>query len=799
MRTITTVLFAGILSLATLGQGNPLLKNIRGVLQDSITRKPLAGAVIILLDSTGINQLQTFITNDDGVFAFTDLKGDRNVLKLSSVGYDNKIVNVSLGNIEDTVILFLSPAASQLSSVVVTATRPLVRQGLDRITYDVQADPENKAQNVLDMLRKVPLVSIDGEDNIKLKGSGSYRILINGRPSSLVARDPREAFKAMPAGTVQNIEIITTPPAKYDSEGLAGIINIITVKKTGDGYFASLGARYNSVNGIAENASLTSRFGRFAITGSGNLYQNFQRRTSIAYTRNAYVLSQLLDQTGNSTYEGTFSNARLEISYDTDSLGVITLSLGLFGNNNTVDVLQRSGLFSASTMLEGYNLSNKGKNWSTGFDMDINYQAGFKRNKGQLLTLSYNQVYFPNETKNQVTTDNRINYTQPDFNQSNDNGTRENTVQVDFTKPVGKTVSDLGAKMIFRNSYSDFITDVYDNASQAYVRDTAQSNRFRYSQDVYSFYNSWFWKMKTMEIRAGIRLEHTEVNANYETQKNIVRQSYTHYIPSISLRRSLSGKESLVFGFTQRIYRPGIWMLNPFMNRTNPRIISSGNPQLKAVLNNNFELIYTRTGKGSFSLGLSYLFANNTVQTVTTIRDTVSYTMSQNAGKYQNLQINTSLNRSLSSKTNLALNGQISYIRSKGTYKAGVITNEGIEANVTANFACKISETWRFSFNNSFIGPYILLQGRTNSVYTSSFSLTKLFFDNKLVVAAVLNNPYSEFRYAKTNIETTDFSQLSNLQRNYRSINISATWNLGSLKSSVRKTNRKIVNDDTRQ
>lgn len=799
MRVFFTYLLGCMLSLGLLGQGNPLSKSVRGTLRDSVTHKPLASATIILLDSTASRPIQTRLTDGKGFFEFTGLKENHFILELSVIGYEKKSFRVSAGDTGDTGIIFLSPSVKQLASVTVTATKPVIRQELDRITYDVLADPENKTQSVLDMLRKVPLISIDGEDNIKLKGSGSYKILINGRTSSLVARDPREAFKAMPAGTIQRIEIITTPPAKYDGEGLAGIINIITIKKISDGYFASLGIRYNSVNGIAENASLTSRIGRFAITGSGNLYQNFQRKTSIAYTRNTHAASQLLDQTGNNTYKGTFSNARLEVSYDVDSLSVITLSLGLFGNNNTVDALQRSQLFTASTLWEGYSLSNEGKNWSTGFDMDVNYQAGSKRSKDQLLTLSYNQVYFPNVNRNQIRIDDRINYAQPDFNQSNDNGTRENTIQVDFTKPLGKTVFDLGGKVILRKSYSDFVTQAYDNASQEYVRDTARSDRFSYSQDVYSFYNSWHLKIKTTEVRVGVRLEHTVVNANFETQKNIVRQSYAHFIPSVSLRRSLSGKESLVFGFGQRIFRPGIWMLNPFVNRTNPRIVSSGNPELKAVLNNNFEIIYARSGKGSFSLGLSYLFATNTVQTVTTIRDTVSYSISQNAGRYRNIQFNTSVNHSFSSKISIALNGQVSYIISKGIYKGSNIRNDGIESNITANFSYKISETWRFSFNNGFIGPYILLQGRTNSVYTSSFNLTKLLFDKKLVLAAVLNNPYQEFRYAKTYIETADFSQLNNLQRNYRSINISATWNLGSLKAQVRKTTRKIVNDDTRQ
>jgi len=801
MKKVITCFLVSWCSLQVFSQHPVAIDTVRAIVVDAVSGQPLPGAWVSIRDSLAKKELKTMFTDETGKFVFqgTALSKKHLSIVITYVGYELKQLNIDPDASKEIGVIQLSPLSIQLTDVRITAKRALVQQEIDRLSYDVQADPENKAQSVLDMLRKVPLLSIDGDDNIRLKGSGNYRILINGRPSSLVARNPQEAFKAMPAGSIQKIEVITTPPAKYDGEGLAGIINIITIKKTGDGYFASLGIRYNSVNGIAENASLTSKIGRFAITGSGNLYQNFQRRTGLAYTRSDHATSQLLDQTGNSTYQGTFSNAKLEVSYDVDSLSMITLSLGLFGNNNTVDVLQRSQLFSTSTILEGYRLFNKGENHSSGFDMDANYQVGFRKNKGQLLTLSYNQVYFPNENKNQISMDDRIHYIAPDFNQSNHNGTRENTVQADFTKPVGKAGFDLGGKVILRNSYSDFITRVYDNAAKEYQRDPARSNRFSYHQDVYSFYHSWYGKLRAAELRAGMRLEHTQVNANFETQKNTVRQSYTHFIPSVSLQHHLSDIESLVFGFTQRIYRPGIWMLNPFVNRSNPRIVSSGNPELKAVLNNNFELIYTRAGKATFSMGLSYLFANNMVQTVTVIRDTVSYSTTQNGGKYRNLQLNTSLNHSFSSNATLSLNGQVAYISSKGIYKGNDIKNNGIETNITANFAYKISDSWRFNFNNGFIGPYILLQGRTNSVYSSSFNLTWLLFDKKLVVAAGLNNPYQKFRYAKTYIETPDFSQLNNLQRNYRSINVSATWNLGSLKSQVRKTSRKIVNDDTRQ
>jgi outer membrane receptor for ferrienterochelin and colicin len=190
------------------------------------------------------------------------------------VGYGNKTIAVN-GNGPDVNIgkVSLAASSSQLKEVSVTAARPLMKQEVDRISYDIQADPDSKALSVLDMMRKVPLLTVDGNDNIQLKGSGNYKILINGKESALVAKNPSDILKSMPATNIEKIEVITTPPAKYDAEGLAGIINIVTKRNADQGYNIGFNSRFNTVFGAGYNINGTVKQGKFGASffgGFGN-------------------------------------------------------------------------------------------------------------------------------------------------------------------------------------------------------------------------------------------------------------------------------------------------------------------------------------------------------------------------------------------------------------------------------------------------------------------------------------------------------------------------------------------------
>src|SRR5476651_2741773 len=214
---------------------------VQGVALDSVTNKAMAFVTVSISDAETKKPVKSSLTKDDGSFVIKGLPPKSYLLSLVYVGYKTHAmpVKASDGTVNVGTIR-LSASNKQLKQVDVSAAKPLVKQEIDRLSYDIQADPENKALNMLEMMRKIPLLSLDGDDNLLLKGASNYKIFINGKPSSLMVHSPKEALRAMPATSIQKIEVITTPPAKYDSEGLDGIINIVTNKRVDNGYNGSL-------------------------------------------------------------------------------------------------------------------------------------------------------------------------------------------------------------------------------------------------------------------------------------------------------------------------------------------------------------------------------------------------------------------------------------------------------------------------------------------------------------------------------------------------------------------------------
>ena len=264
MKHLLLLAFFCCLSAIAVAQTQPpaQMLTVKGITIDSATNKPL-GYVTVTLQDTAKKSVKAGLSKDDGTFELKAAAGKMYQLAVVSVGYNAKIVKLKGAGPEFNVgNIALSASSKQLSEVSITAARPIMKQDVDRISYDVQADPESKALDALDMMRKVPLLAVDANDNITLKGSGNYKILINGKESAMMAKDPSDVLKAMPADNIEKIEVITTPPAKYDAEGSAGIINIITKQKNVSGFTGSIntavGTRAN--NG---NMNLNYNQGRF--------------------------------------------------------------------------------------------------------------------------------------------------------------------------------------------------------------------------------------------------------------------------------------------------------------------------------------------------------------------------------------------------------------------------------------------------------------------------------------------------------------------------------------------------------
>ncbi|HEY4196097.1 MAG TPA: outer membrane beta-barrel protein [Mucilaginibacter sp.] len=810
MRIFLLLLFFCLVSGLALAQTAAQNLTIQGTVIDSAINKPMGFVTVALQDAKTHAGVKSNLTKDDGTFSIKAPAGNTYEIVFVFVGYRNKIMPISgTGNTINVGRITLSPSTSQLKEVSITAARPLMKQEVDRISYDIQADPDSKALSVLDMMRKVPLLTVDGNDNIKLKGSGNYKILINGKESAMVAKNPSDILKSMPATNIEKIEVITTPPAKYDAEGLSGIINIITKKNADQGYNIGLNTRINSVFGNGYNLNGTLKQGKFGLALYAGFGSNGNLTNTLGSNENIFSSHTNIVQSGITTQKNPYHYTSAELSYEIDTLNLITASIDLFGNHQNQYGSELSNTETLGTEQQNYNLQTSGRGSFTGLDASLNYQLGFKKSKDRLLTFSYKYSYSPNDQFTDNMFSDRFNYplaSFPDYRQYNNAGNKDHTIQVDYASPLTKQVSiEAGAKAILRNNYSDFHVDDLDPASHLYKTNDSLTNNFSYHQDIYSVYNSYQLKLDKWTGKAGLRLEHTAINADFTSAGVTTAPSYTNLIPSVSIQRSFK-KSSLNFGFTQRIQRPGIFQLNPFVDRSNPTFINTGNPALKPELDNTFELNYSNFAKNAINIGLSYAFSNNSIQNVSSLhtqevgnkRDTVTYTTFENLGTNKTLGLNINTNVNFTKQFTMSLNGQVNHIWLSGTFNDKMYRNDGFTGNAFGNLRYKFDNGFAVGFNAGFFSGNVNLQGSSSAFIFNQYLISKEFFNKKFTLVFVANNPYGKYNTFRSTVNSADFYQTTYNQNYYRSFAVRLNFRFGKLNSDIKKNQHGINNDDTK-
>ncbi len=800
MKTLFYLICCLCFSLTAASQTSPSLQ-ISGKIIDSLDQKPF-NLVTVLLKNDKKVQIKSVISGKDGSFTLGGLTTGNYTLSIVYIGYQTKIIPVSLTTSSKVfTTIALLPSSTQLKTVSVTAERPLIKQEIDRISYDVKADPESKVNNVLEMMRKVPMLSVDADENIQLQGNSNYKILINGRPSGMMERNPKDILRSMPASSIEKIEVITTPPAKYDGEGLAGIINIITHKKADNGTNGTINVSERfPVGGPGIGGTFTAKSGKLGIAtnaggslnGSPILNNSNSRVTQGSNSTNLF-------QTGTRDFTGKSGYAGVELSFEVDSLNLISGQFNYNANTNDGFNTQFSSLTTTSSILQSYELRNDLEGSGSGVDAALNYQLGFKKDKNRLLTFSYRYYSFTNDQFNNVNIFNTgpSSAALPNYRQNNTGGSAEKTAQIDYVLPLKKLTIEAGVKAIFRSNTSDF-QYLSPNTSGVFVADPLRTNSFDNQQNVYGLYNTYQFALKKWGVKAGLRIEQTEIDANFYTSSNELHNSSLNFIPSVSVNRKFKDMSSINIGFTSRIQRPGINQLNPFVDRSNPNFESSGNPNLKPTNGQSLEINYSRFKKATINVGLRAIVINNLIMPQVSTDPVTNITRSSfaNTGGATLIGLNINANYPFNPKLRGTLGAMANYGMVNGEVNGIKIDKKGLMRRAFAQLAYRPSKTWQGTASVNYNGPNLSLQGTSNSFVASSFSINKDLFNNKLTVSMAANNAFNKYRNAINYTTGPNFTQESYNQNYQRNFTASVNYRFGKLKDAIKKNKKGINNND---
>lgn len=616
MRTKWTVLLWMLMISGLLAAQNTANTSfqVKGILLDSLTQEGEPYATIkIVKKEAPAKALKMLITDMKGQFQ-EKVPGTGNfVMTITSVGRTPIVKDFSVKageNLVDFGTLYIVDASNELGQVEIVAQKPLVKADIDKIEYNVQDDPDAQSNSVLEMLRKVPLVTVDGEDNIQVNGSSSFKVYVNGKPNNMMSNNPTEVLKSMPANSIKHIEVITNPGPKYDAEGVGGILNIVTVGSGLEGYTATFSANVSN-RGAGGGAFGTIKSGKLTVSARYNYNYNDQPRnyssgsqhvTSEAVTEN----SSNLDYDGSNKGHGSFQSGSMEASYEIDTLRLVTMSFGLWGggnkSNGSTDYIATFPENINAAPIYSYSAFNRSKSSWYSIDGGVDYQRLFKV-KDRMLTFSYKINTRPqtSDSYTEYEIDKGYNPDWADYlkrlrNLHNDGeqNTTEHTFQADYTTPIGKLHTlEAGAKYILRNNSSeDDRFDADDTGKYEYNKE--QSSHYKHLNDIIAAYLGYGLKVKRLSGRLGVRYEHTIQDVKYLVGRGEdFTKNFDDVVPSASIGYKLTDMSNLRLGYNMRIYRPGIWYLNPYLNDTDPSYISQGNSELDSEKSHAFNLSYS--------------------------------------------------------------------------------------------------------------------------------------------------------------------------------------------------------------
>lgn len=791
---------------------------ITGIVIDSATNKGVEFANVALLDAATKKPVNGEMCDGDGKFTISKIPFGNYIVSITFIGYSTKQIPIQLTSSRSSINLgniILGSEAKLLKAIEVVGQKPLIEEKVDRLVYNAESDATAKGGDATDVLRRVPLLTVDMDGNPSLRGSTNIKVLINNKPSTITASSISDALKQIPADQIKTVEVITSPSAKYDAEGSAGIINIVLKKNTLEGLTLNINssAGYRGSNlglhGGYRKGKLgisLGGFGRSQYNTPGNFYNN--QRT---FPNDTTTIQNI--QNANTRVQNLFGNYTLGFDYDIDKKNSLTGSVrfGIRNGHNYQDNLttNSSSIINNVETQTGSLVKNVNQlNLNNSVDGNLNYTHYFeKQNREFSLLTMYSQS---DGNNNFITQTTQVNGASAVSYIKNINPTKnsEATVQLDYQTPINDMqLIEVGAKSITRKATSNF--NYYSAGSDGvYTSLTGspiyQSNLLDYTQNITAGYLSYtLTTASKFSLKAGTRYEYTSIQANTQGGSLSI-PSYQVLVPSVNLSKRLDNGNMIKMSFNRRIQRPSIQNLNPNTVASNPLSISSGNPNLSPEYTNNYELGYSAYIK-STSLNFS-AFMRNTDNAIQQVRSSVPNDPGVVLTSYRNIGIQDAYggsvfgNISFSNKFSLSGGSDFyyAYLKNPGASPTDPLRtrNSGWVFNVRGFGNYTIGNGWGLQFFGFFRGRQVQLQGYQTSFRVYSLSLQKEFNEKRGSIGLGAENFFTPTLTIRTSSVSPLLNQEGYNTMHYFNFKVTFNYRIGKLTTNQPKKKKSISNDD---
>ena len=742
-----------------------------------------------------------FLTDENGQFA-QEVKGKGKFdIVFSSVGKEDlrQTIEICSNDVLDLGTLYIKENENMLKDVVVVAQKPLVKMDVDKMSYNVAEDEDSKSNTVLDMLRKVPMVTVDGQDNISVNGSPNFKVYVDGMPNVMFSSNPSMVFKSMPATAVKSIEVITNPGAKYDAEGAAGILNIVLNKQNAqaaqsmDGYNGSVRASAGNKQ-LGGSVFISGQQGKFSY--SANVMTSYNKPGTTTTEMEQIQdngTSQIL--TSENNVKTPFTMGNLTLGYQLDSMSVINLtaqvnSMNMKSNGTTNTTMSGNGYGTGFS----YGSTTDMKNSRTSFSGSLDYQRFFNKAHTQSLALTYQLNYSPATTEMTNTfgtTSSLIDLTNR-YSENKDK-TTNHIFQLDYSMPLGTGQTlNLGTKLQLHDATSDakyYLKDVYDPSS---------SSEYEYKNSILAGYGEYAGNFNNFGIKAGLRYEYTWQDVQYHLGNGQdFKTNYGSLVPTASMQYTLSQGSNLGLTYNMRISRPGISYLNPYVDKSNPIAITYGNPDLEVEKAHNISLVYnTFTPKLMVNLNLHHNFVDNAISQYSFYdNNNLLNTTYGNVVKSHQTGMSAYVNYLLTPKTRIFMNGSLNYtdLRSDALSQS----NSGWTANIMAGLQQTLPWDLKLSAFAITSTKNYTLQGWSGGFNILTASLSKSLLKDKLnlsVSGLVGLNDGGSIRIESYS-QGKNFTSHNDIKVPISSVTFTISYTFGTSKVAAKQHTSRVQND----
>ena len=790
-----------------------------GKVIDKSQNFPLEYATISIINPTNNQVVEGGVTNTKGEFSLKVEKGTYNV-KIEYISFESKTFNnLDLSKNKDLGTIKLGIKADSLDEVVVTAETTTVDVRLDKKIYNIGKDLTTSGATISDALANVPSVTVDVDGAINLRGNNNVRILINGKPSAIAGFGSTDVLQQLPAEAIEKVEVITSPSARYDAEGSAGILNIVLKRDKTLGFNGSVRANIGTPlnNGINVNANArTDRFNFFTNIG----YTQRQPPGNAVFENNYFEDTSQFDRIFElRDYDRDRENFNVNIGstyFFNDTTEVTVSYFNRMGDDSDLTNNDTERFINGDLASQTIRIENELEEEMT-HQFAVNFEKRYD-SEGHRLTADFQYAIDDEKTtnlieENEVFLDPEL-IAQDDIVEENDQ--TDILIQADYVRPMGDAQFEAGFRGNYENEVTDFRLNTLDQNGQLVFDDTI-SNVFDYNENVTAVYSQYGNKIGKFSFLLGLRYEHTQLKGKttpYGDINNIQEllgedvdlnfdNNFSGFFPTVNLNFEIGEDENITLGYNRRINRPRGWFVNPFPSRSSRTNIFQGNPSLNPAFSNAFDLGYLKRFDKLLTLNGSVYYQRET-DSFERIQEETGQTTSDGIPIIRSIPINLSSNERYGAEIGVLynptdwwrLNGSFNYFKfiSDGQFNGRDFGAEN--ESFFGRFSSKIDLPWKVQWqtNAFYRGPRENAQTKTDPIASLDLAFSKDFLNDNATISLNVRDLFNSRKRQQFTV-TDEFTSNSEFQWRERQITMTVVYRFNQNKRQNRGGNQDYGDD----